>query len=224
MLRWALSRSELQAARLLMQSRKLRAWSAVSARPLTFLGSIIGASPVRQPRSSVALGGIAARELVGRDVLRHHFPAVAPEIESALGAAEFDLAGFGRGAGAVGVELGVGDQGVAGIMPERLHRVRDLAVVLDGEPAAHGRDGQRGVLPEGPVNHVEVMNAHVGDLAAAVVEEPAELVEAAVAVVGHLAGRPQPGFPVQVRTAAGCPAGCRCPWATRSGCGNSARP
>ena len=52
--------------RLCTQSRKLRAWSAPSSRawPSTFLASIIGLAPVRQPRSSVAVDRRAGRELV----------------------------------------------------------------------------------------------------------------------------------------------------------------
>src|ERR1019366_6695100 len=65
-----------------------------------------------------AIGGGAARELVGGDVFGHDFPAVAPHVERALGAAKLDLARSGRGGGAVGVELGVGDERVARVMPE----------------------------------------------------------------------------------------------------------
>src|ERR1039458_5826923 len=43
------------------------------------------------------------------------------------------------------------------------------------------------------------MDAHVGYLAAAVVEEPAELIEAAVAVIWHLRRGAHPGFPIKAR-------------------------
>src|ERR1035441_7796357 len=43
------------------------------------------------------------------------------------------------------------------------------------------------------------MDAHVGYLATAVVEEPAELIEAAVAVIWHLRRGAHPGFPIKGR-------------------------
>ena len=154
----------------------------------------------RVPASfGAAIGGRTSWELVRRDVFRHYLPAIAPHIERAFGAAKLDLTRLGGGGGPIGVELGVGDERVARVMPERFHRVGHLAVVLDGELAAHGGDGERGILPEGPVNQIEVMDAVVGELAAAVVEEPAELVEPAVPVIGHLRRRSYPGFPIKSR-------------------------
>ena len=104
--------------------------------------------------------------------------------------------GCGR-RGGVGVDLRERHQGVAGIGPDDLQRVGHLAVVLDGELAAHRGDGQRRILAERPVDHVEVMDAEVGELAAGVVVEPAEAIEGAILVVRNLRRRPEPGFPVE---------------------------
>src|SRR5947199_343143 len=74
-----------------------------------------------------------------------------------------------------------GRPAVAGI--EHVLRVRGLAVVGQGEPAADARDRLERIEPEHPVDDVEVVRAEVGHLPAGVVPEPAEVVQAPVRVV-----------------------------------------
>ena len=78
--------------RLLTQSRKLRAWSAVSAfPPVRFFGSICALAPTAPALLNRAVQRRAGGELVGREHLRHHLVAVAVEVERPLRAAELDL-------------------------------------------------------------------------------------------------------------------------------------
>jgi len=81
-------------------------------------------------------------------------------------------------------------------MPERLHGIRHVAVILDRKPPPHARHSQRGFLPQGPMDQIEIVDAVIRDLAAAVVEEPTELIKPAIPIVRHLPRRPQPCFPV----------------------------
>ena len=83
------------------------------------------------------------------------------------------------------------------VLPDRFERVGDVSIVVHRVLATEARHGLRRVLPERPLNDVEVVRAHVRELPAGVRGEPAEFVQALVRVEWHLRRRPEPTIPVQ---------------------------
>src|SRR5205823_3197107 len=71
------------------------------------------------------------------------------------------------------------------------------AIVGNCHMTAGGEDTLWIILAERPLNDVEIMSAEVGQLAAGIVGEPAELIETAIGVEWDLGGRAEPKVPVE---------------------------
>src|SRR5262245_47156755 len=141
-------------------------------------------------------------KFVRRDVVGDDLVAVVHQVESAFRSAKFDVAIARAGQRRAGVDLCETDERAAPltvlILPDDFERVRDFAIVFDGEIAAHRGHRHRPVLAERPMNRVQIWNAHVRELAAGITVKPAEAVEGAVLVVRDFGRRAEPSLPVEI--------------------------
>src|SRR5262249_6949457 len=110
---------------------------------------------------------------------------------------EFNLPTVGVAGGAVGVVLRERDQRPAVVFPDGLHGVGDLAVVFNRILAADGEHALGGILAQRPLNDIDIVRAEIGELAAGIVPEPPEFVQATIAIVRHLWRRTKPQVPIQ---------------------------